>query len=279
MPTNSVESLDIFPDYPDRSTYQNVLGTQAPVFDPSVGFIKEWQDPAAAALPPTAVMTYTKLNTDINNPALVTFTVPAGVAARVNLPGKPAYAKYFIQPTDATGSFMVGFSRQTVAVQPNTLSLKPQADALAALVGATVVDRAIGNTFVTYNFPADEPRREWMLTYKNGLTAFAGDLLAGQWANGIGAPGHWDTTGNVLAWVADPIPDGTDKAYAKLDIPKRPLNSDEKLVVVSQGSLGAKAVAVQQGPDATPPATGENAALLNQLVAQVGFIYNLMGGK
>lgn len=279
MPVNPIETLNIFPDYPDRATYQNVLGVQAPIFDPSVGFIKEWFDPAAAALPATAVMTYTKFNGDLTNPALVTFTVLAGAAAKVNLPGKPAYAKYFIQPTDATGTFIAGGLTQTVAVQPNTLSMEAQAVALGTIVGAVVTDRAASNSFVTYNFPADELRREWILTYANASTAFAGDLIASQNAAGIGAPGHWDTTGNVLNWVVDPIPDGTDKTYAVLDDPKRPLNSDETLIIVASGSLGAKQAEVQQGPVAPPPATGDNAALLQLMASQVQFIYNEMGGK
>lgn len=279
MPQNTVESLDIFPVYPDRPTYQNVLGTQAPIFDPTIGAIKLWQDPAAATQPANAVMTYTKFNGSNTNPVLVTFTIPAAQAARVNLPGKPTYAKYFITPTDASGSYVLAGASFTVAVQPDTLSLQPQATALAALVGAAVSDRSAGNTFVKYNWPADEPRREWILTYKDGLTAFAGDLINSMNQAGIGAPGHWDTTGGHLAWVVDPIPDGTDKTYPVLDVPKRPLAANETLVLVQEGGLGFSQVVVQT-PDA--PGTGTNtsdSAVLAKMAAQVQFVYNEMGGN
>lgn len=284
MSNQPVNSLDIFPSFGDRSAYQNATGTQAPIFDPSIGAIKNWADPAAASLPATALMTYTKFNGDQTNPALVPFTVPAGAAARVNLPGKPAYAKYFIQPTDATAVFSAGIFTQPVTVQPSTLSLKIQADALAALVGATVEDAENRTHTVIDTWPADEPRRPWIVVYKDDSPSspswsYAGDLIADQYKAGIGAPGHWDTTGGKLAWVVDPIADGGEMVYSAMPAPKRALASDEKLIVVAVGGLGFKDVVVQKGTPVPVGSGGIDPAVLTKLVAQIQFMYTEMGGK
>lgn len=277
MPNQSVESLDILPLYADRATYQNVLGTQAPIFDPTIEAIKLWADTAAASLPATALMTYTKFNNDTTTPALVQFTVPAAVAARVNMVGKPAYAKYFIAPTNAVGTFAVGGFTQTVAVQPNTLSLRAQADALATINGAMVVDAATQNAFVAINWPNDEPRRQWTLVYQDNQEAYAGDLLASQNQAGIGAPGHWDKSDGHLTWVVDPIPDGTDKVYPTMDVPKRGLADGESLLVLANGAFGFKQVVLHTA-DPAVPLTGDS-AVLAQIAKQIQFIYTEMGGK
>lgn len=279
MPNQPIETLDLFPTIPDRSTYQQITGTQAPIFDPAIGFIKQWYDPAAAAQPPTALMTYTIFNGDQAKPAMVPLVLTAAVAGRVNMPGKPTYAKYFIQPTDATATFHIGSNVFPATIQPNTLSLRSQADALAALVGGTVEDAESRSAFQIDTWPADEPRRPWLVVYKDGAYAYAGDLIADQNKAGIGAPGHWDTKDGHLAWVVDPIPDGTDKAYKNMAVPKRPLADDETLQLVAIGGIGFQSVMVHT-PDPVPTGTGVgDNPLLAQIAKQVQFIYTQLGGK
>lgn len=284
MPNQPIESLDLFPTIPDRATYQQVTGVQAPIFDPAIGFVKLWSDPAASAVPPTALMTYTIFNGDQANPAMIPLVLSAAVAAKVNMPGRPGYAKYFVQPTAATAVFKIGGNTFPATIQPNTLSLKAQADALAALVGGVVEDAESRSVFQIDTWPADEPRRPWIVVYKDDTPstpnwAYAGDLIADQNKAGIGAPGHWDTTGGHLAWVVDPIPDGGDKAYKNMAVPKRALAANETFQLVQIGGIGFQQVMVHT-PDPQPPAVGGgDSPLLVKMAAQLQFIYNEMGGK
>jgi len=62
-------------------------------------------------------------------------------------------------------------------------------------------------------YPANEPRRVWDVVFK-GEALNVGMLLSMKYANGVGAPGHWDTSGSDPVWVSDPPAPTRHRRYA-----------------------------------------------------------------
>lgn len=227
-----------FPVYHNRAEFKAASGVDAPAFR-SDWPIKQWFDPNPPASP-----VYQIWDGSVMDPKLVPLTVPSTEATSVNLPGHPDFPAYSVAPTQATRSMHFGsYTGPSQAVDPGTLSTKAEADTLAALVGATVVEASAVNQFWSVNWAA-ETRRDYVLQYKGqsgGPTV--GSLLVDMNAKGVGAPGHWSASqlaAGHLQWVAEVMDDGSG-AHPVMDIPLA-LQADEELYSVPLGLVATVAI-------------------------------------
>lgn len=268
MPTLPLSVLNAFPTFEDRAAYEAATDTQAPIFDPNLP-VKKWADPTGSG-------TYRVFNGDNTKPGFKDLVLPSDVAAKVNLTGTPHYSKYTITPTQAVSVFNIGNYTSTSPIPAANLSLRAEADAVAKIVGGTVVEQS--SQFFKFNYPDSEPRRVWTITIPNGNWLYAGQVLADVNKAGVGAPGHYEPG---AGWISDHIPDGNDGlSHPVMDVPLRPLADGETLVSVETnlGILGTQATAmVQVGqPDVSAgTATGD----LSELTRMIKFIYGALGGQ
>jgi hypothetical protein len=187
-----------FPQY-TRATFQAAAGgIQAPAWNPAYP-IKDWFDPGAVA---GVDSTYQVMNGSDMLPALITLTIPGAEALTVNLPGTPTFSAYVVAPTLATKQ--TNFARMVFAanpVDPGTLATLAQANTLAAVAGATVVDPTGPlNQFLIFSWNG-ETRRPYVLM-PPGATGDptvsgqnVGQILASVNAAGVAAPGHGARSG------------------------------------------------------------------------------------
>lgn len=227
-----------FPQY-TRASFQAAAGIQAPAWNPAYP-IKDWFDPDAVA---GRDYTYQVWNGSVTSPELIPLTLPGAEALTVNLPGTPTFAPYQVEPTVATRQVhFAGLAFTPVAVDPLTLSTKAEADRLAAIAGAAVVDpTASPNQFLIFTW-GGELRRPYVLM-PPGVTGDptaggqnVGQLLASMNAAGIAAPGHWSAAQlalHVLAWVPETAKSGLD-VTARVPEPML-LNEGERLVSLQLG--------------------------------------------
>ncbi len=224
-----------FPVYATRAAFMAASGgIDAPPFNPAWP-IKQWFDPAAVDGPNS----YSIWNGSVAAPGLISLVLSGAEAKTVNLQGHPAYPAYVPAPTLARR--VLHFNGSDIGapqvVPANILSTLDQANQLAALVGAKVVDASTATPFFVYEWDA-ETRRPFALQYQ-GASAdvsggpFVGDLLIGMNANGVGAPGHWDMSNSKLTWVADTVDDGTG-GHPTMEVPLAPLPG-EVLVSIPTG--------------------------------------------
>lgn len=168
-----------------------------------------------------------------------------------NLEGVGPYPAYSIAPT---GTFQPnpGGSPTEIPVNPLFLSLQQDAQALMAQLGGSnlVDDGSIRPRVLSY--PANEQRRKWDFTTAKGVYVNAGALLFMMNAHGVGAPGHWDQSGESPAWVADnPVPNAS---LPTLGAPCRALAANES--IEPTGIFGFATLLVDDGK----PAPGGNTA-------------------
>jgi hypothetical protein len=230
-----------FPQY-TRATFQAAAGgIQAPAWNPAYP-IKDWFDPGAVA---GVDSTYQVMNGSDMLPALITLTIPGAEALTVNLPGTPTFSAYVVAPTLATKQ--TNFARMVFAanpVDPGTLATLAQANTLAAVAGATVVDPTGPlNQFLIFSWNG-ETRRPYVLM-PPGATGDptvsgqnVGQILASVNAAGVAAPGHWDPAQlalHILAWVPETAQSGLD-VTARVPEPML-LNAGETLVAYQVGIL------------------------------------------
>lgn len=220
-----------FPLYHNRAEFKAAAGFDAPAFNPAWP-IKQWFDPAGTGA-------YVIWNGSLTEPKLAPLSMSAAEAGTVNLPGLPNFPAYALAGTGATKALQFGaFRGAPQAVDPATLSTKAEADALAALVGATVVQSSAINAYWHYEW-GSETRRDYILQYK-GLSSgpFVGNLLQDMNFKGVGAPGHWSASqiaAGHLQWVAEVMDDGSG-AHPVMDIPLA-LQPDEELYSEVQGLI------------------------------------------
>lgn len=204
-----------FPQY-TRGSFQTAAGIQAPAWNPAYP-IKDWFDPDAVA---GVDSSYQVWNGSVTVPALITLTIPGAEAMTVNLPGTPTFAKYAVAPTQATRQVhFAGLAFAPVAVDPGTLSTLADANRLAAISGAAVVDpTATPNQFLIFTWNG-EARRPYVLMPPGATgdpTAAGqnvGQILASMNAAGVASPGHWDSVqrmNHILVWVPETAPSGLD---------------------------------------------------------------------
>lgn len=251
-----------FPQY-TRASFQAAAGMQAPAWNPAYP-IKDWFDPEAK---PGADSTYEVWNGSLVSPALVALTIPGAEAATVNLPGTPTFAPYEVEPTLATKQVhFAGLAFTPSAVDPRTLSTRADADRLAWIAGAAVVDpTAAPNQFLIFTW-AGETRRPYVLMpagVQGDPTAVGqnvGQLLASVSAAGVAAPGHWSAAQlalHVLAWVPETVQSGLDVA-ARVPEPMA-LQPGERLVSMQLGIVFTAAVLA--AGETTPGAGGGTAGV------------------
>jgi hypothetical protein len=231
----------------DRASYNQAFGTDPPTYDPSKP-TKSWFDSSAAASTVPVKYQYWGWNTNgqmVQN----TFTLSPADAASVNVWGYHPYPPYVPMPTQATRG---GTGPGSFPMPPTVLSTQDQANALATawkLPTSVVVNGTMAGPFPDI-FPASELRRPWAIL-RGGLVFYAGEQIAIQNADGVGAPGHWDLSGNVPQWVSD-IPPQPANLNPEGPIPMRALKANEGFVTggmmdpgpyVGRTDLGAPAAA------------------------------------
>lgn len=206
----------------------NLVNTPTVPFVPGKA-VKRWAYPAAAALPPTQLITFFKF--DPTTVSEVAFQVAAGDAVVDNIP--MIYSEYQPAPTPATLTITrVGTTPLTLNVPANSLSTADQATALAQEISTALAGPLNGAPLVATvqgippgeQFNANgETRQQWVLSGGGILPANVGNLIASQNMEGIGAPGSWSLVNHTLQWVSDPIPTPNAQTPPDMPYPVRPL--------------------------------------------------------
>jgi hypothetical protein len=251
-----VSQLALFPTY-TRESYLAAFGVQAPAWDPS-RVRKTWFDSTVDTSDPANAAVYKIIALDgTGNWGPRQMLMTATEAAKVNLPGSVTYPAYAVAPAQVTS----GGS----PVNPNYLSLEADARALLAALGGNGLVQESGNAIFPIVYPASEPRRIWDFVV-NGVLMNAGALLLAQNANGVGAPGHWDTSRGDPAWVPDPAPPtGANDMRPPRDMPLRDLLPNEKLQPGLMGVSVVRTDLLQQQNIQEGQFTADDRATLQQI--------------
>lgn len=221
-----------------RQSYLNAFGVQPPDFDATKP-PKFWFDSTVDLSNSANVAVYQTVQLDGITASIVQLQMPATQAASVNIPGLVTYPPYVIQPTTAT---MGGqpFNADVLSDLQDAINLA----ASFGLGSSTVFDGdpTFGPFLVDY--PATEPRRQWMILFK-GAPVSVGILLSNMNAQGIGSPGAWDLTGPQPVWVpVPPPPDGITSGVPQpgttVSVPVRPLLPNEEIVSTLGGAMIAR---------------------------------------
>lgn len=256
-PNYGTNVLAVLPNY-TRASYQAAFGKQAPAFDMNLP-AKTWFDSTQDCSSPTKTVTYNKLNLAGNIATESAFTIPACQASKVNLPGSVTYPPYVVAPSQVTQN------PGGQGVNPNYLSTSDQAAAVVAEIGdSTIRVSQQAMAFYTYNFPANEPRRFFVL---NALCN-VGIMELQRNANGIGYPGHWVAGNGCWDWVNDPAaPDGSASTLAPTPQPVRALYANESFTSTLMGAQITRSdVANPNAPSSAGGFTDADRAALNQVL-------------
>ena len=256
----SIQALAIFKTF-SRDSYFAAFGVQAPPYDPS-RLIKAWFDSAADVSAPNNVAVYKIVAPDQSgNWGIRQMVMPASEAATVNLPGAIIYPSYVVAPTQAT--------RGGSPINPQYLSLEADARALIAQLGGdSILDEGNSPVFPVI-YPPNEPRRMWDIMLQ-GQPINVGALLAAQYANGVGAPGHWQTSGGGAQWISDPpAPTGLNDTRPPRPVPVRDLLPNEKLQTGLMGVGVVRTDLQQQANEATGQFTPDDRATLQQIYQMI----------
>lgn len=217
----------------------------APTYDPKLP-VKSWADPAA-----TGTMSYTVWD----GSKIATLTVPPEQAG-LNLPGLALFPLYNPPPTLAhRGSGgLVPASFVSTREQAETLMGGLNLPATALFDAGPVLWPGFP---VIYPDPSQDPRRVWAFEFKTQPNVLVGPLLVSEYANGVGAPGHWDLSETVPTWVSE-VP-ATAPAVVGDPVPMAlALNPGETVILT--GAPFAMPWVVSAG-DAAPPASAAGAGL------------------
>ncbi len=250
------QELALFKAY-TRESYRAAFGVEAPAYDSS-RLIKSWFDSTADISDPGNVSVYRIPGRDgSGNWALRQLVLPSHEAASVNLTGAISYPAYVVPPTRAT--------RGGSGINANYLSLAADAQALLAEIGGeSIVDE--GNSVVfPVVYPPDEPRRAWDIMF-HGQPLNVGLLLLAKNAKGVGAPGHWNTSGGDAVWLADPAaPTGLDDTRPPREMPVRDLLPNERMQVGLMGPGIVRTDLEQSLQHAEGQFTADDRATLRQI--------------
>jgi hypothetical protein len=217
--------------------------------------LKSWFDSTVDTSDPGNVAVYKIFAQDSSgNWGVRQMVLPAAEAASVNLPGAITYPPYAIAPTKAT--------RGGSGINAEYLSLDSEANQLMAEIGGSnLLDEGNSAVFPVI-YPADEPRRVWDIVFK-GQPLNVGLLLAAKYAKGVGAPGHWDTSGSDAVWVPDPpAPTGANDNRPPRPLPVRDLLPNEKIQI---GLMGVGILRTDLQRDASGAFTADDRATLQQI--------------
>ena len=260
-----IQELGLFSTY-TRDSYRVSFGIEAPPWDPS-RVTKTWFDSTVDTSNPANIATYQTIALNQTDQwAMGPLVLPAPEAATVNLPGIVVYPPYVVVPTDAT--------RGGSVINPIYLSMELDARAMMALFGATDLSDEGATAEFPVLYPPDEPRRMWDIVFKGGAVN-VGALQVALNANGVGAPGQWDTSGSEPVWVPAPAaPSGLDDTRPPRPMPVRNLLANE---IIQPGLMGVSIVRTdlaQQANAAAGQFTPDDRATLQQifnLVSKLGF--------
>ncbi len=248
-----VQELALFKTY-TRDSYLAAFGVHAPAYDPS-RVLKSWFDSTVDTSDSGNVAVYRVIAQDSSgNWGVRQLVMPAAEAATVNLPGAVFYPPYVVSPTKAT--------RGGSGINAEYLSLESDAKQILAEIGGTgLLDEGASAVFPVV-YPADEPRRVWDVIFK-GQPLNVGLLLAAKYANGVGAPGRWDTSGSDAVWVSDPpAPTGVTDTRPPRPVPVRDLLPNEKIQV---GLMGVGILRTDLQQDSSGAFTADDRATLQQI--------------
>jgi hypothetical protein len=252
-----IQALALFTTF-TRDTYQAAFGIQAPAWDPT-RLRKTWFDSTVDTSNPANVTVYKILGRDQNfNWAITEMVMLSSEAASANLPGALTYPAYVITPSEVT--------RAGTGINPLYLSLESDAQALMAVVGGTgLLDEGSGGGVFPTVYPANEPRRLWDIVFE-GHPVNVGALLALEYANGIGAPGSWDSSSGEPVWIPAPAaPTGLDDVRAPRDMPVRDLLPNEKIQAGLMGVSILRTDLQQQANEQAGQFTPDDRATLQQI--------------
>lgn len=259
---------------------QYVAGMEAPEPDTTQP-LKLWKDPAAAQLPPDATVTYSVYPAD--GTAVVQISMRAALAASFNIPGHSSYPPAPVVETVAY--YSDGNGGNHGGVPAVNLCLKSAAQALLEDLGwdDAILTDTLGGGQINYG---TERGRAWGFIH-NGLNYLAAGLIAAKNANGLGAPGHWDTSASPIQWVSDiPAPPQPAPGPA-LPFPLRDLQPGEEYHIVS-GLMGSYVQIVVGLSQPTPYLLADqlraqrieqNINVLTALVQQLQQAVAKLGGK
>jgi len=250
MPTTYPQSLydRILPQITlltDRASYVTKFGKQPKPYEPNKP-LKRWVDTSASQVSNTtypAAWNRTLVGTD---PTVVApLTVMGADVVDVNIPGEYAYPQWIVAATPAIGIDVHGITWQ---ISPNTLASEDQANQLAKELSGTAQQAPDSPSpqLFTVNWNG-ETRRFWTVVV-GGKSYDVSSLIRMKYANGVGAPGHWDVSGGSPKWVADPQVVG-DGRGPEVPIPIVPLADNEE---VYQPAFGAPMVRLKEVDPATP---------------------------
>ena len=255
-----VQELALFRTY-SRESFRSAFGREAPPFDPDRP-AKHWFDSTADTSHPENVVVY-KVAARLANGfwGVRQLVMPASEACSVNLPGAVSYPPYIVKPTLATRTGPGGLIPQPLNAE--YLSTYEEAERMRTEVGGSgvVEEIALGGGFGTY-FPSSEDRRLWEVVI-GGRRVNAGYLLKSRHAQGIGAPGRWDLSGETPVWVPDPpAPTGVDDRRPAREVPVRDLLPNEQLQATLTGVGVVRTDLRQEAGKALGQFTPEDRALL-----------------
>lgn len=247
-----VPDLHLFQVF-NRETYLAKFGVQAPPYD-ATRAPKQWFDSTASGPSTYSVVV---------NGAVTSITLPEHEAKTVNVPGRYVYETYSPAPTQARLSGPTG----DIGIIPaRSLSTKLEADAIAAQLSCPgSVREFVPSPPFKYTFPADEPRRQWLVCEK----WHAGEKLAQMNAFGIGAPGKWSRvdSGEFLWTPTTPV-DGLQDTTPAVPVPVRALLPGE---VIKFTPFGEQVSIPEVKPPTSVPESGEftNFSTLSKQVAEL----------
>lgn len=211
----------------------------APVFDPTKNE-KTWTDPNPI-VGTDGLVTYTVLNSAGSD--FTSLKLSKADAMALNLPGHPDYPAYSPAPSKATfDSNIFDVSSKDDAIElAKEFGVDPSliVDGMANLAG----------TFPLV-YPADDPRRAWILPVGGQLIRVS-YLLQLKNANGVGAPGHW----NGIVWISDlPSPTASSPLTPlPIDMSKVPANATVQPASIT---TGLPMLFIPDPPVASVPASG-----------------------
>ncbi len=228
----TLQSAYLFEQF-NRETYLAKTGKQAPTFNPALP-PKSWFDPAKPSGGTYAVW---------DGKQLTSISISADQAG-VNLPGLMTYPKYSPAPTPA---------RMSSGSQIDPGRLCSEADArklMQELGGSGLWDQAAtAFAFFTVDY-GSETRRMWAFSLPTGQAVDAAALLAQQYAHGVGAPGHWDTSEGLPRWVTEVPDQAPEPTMPPVPVPIH-LEPGER-VIITGGAITAPWI-VKDGEDPNAP--------------------------
>lgn len=229
-PFYSPDELNLFKEY-NRESYFMDYGIQAPPYNPGL-IIKTWKD--SDITDDSANYNYNVLVKTSDGAKLMPLVVGGAMARTVNLPGQYTYPAYVVKPTDAVFETSSGHK---LPVNANKLATMAEAEALKKEIGANPVfavgeirELDLNNPVSTLNYGTES--RRYLTISVNGKDHTVGEVLRMRHKAGVGAPGQWGFD-LELQWRPDtPTDFGLNIPTSQyMQLPKRPLLSNEKLMV------------------------------------------------